>query len=387
MKVNLHHIIFLSCIFLLFGCDSEDDLSPASPSYIKIIEGNGADDPIAIRTLSDGTLLIVSNSVSFEQGDQIRKIRILKLNLNGNIINEQFLPESNQNWAARDVLVMQSGDILLASTIQNSIGADTSLLFYKINNNLDSIGTSTYNNEAAYTLFGIEEDDDGLLFIAQESKGSDSYPIIGELNSDNLALKRDVKEAKKYDESPSTKVYRNEAGEYVWAYNRTRSYLTRVQPNLLLVNDQEINLGNSGDTKAEKLLMREGNPIVFGEVKINQRDQIFYYNQNSGNSFVFGSSANTLLNNVQMTPDGFLVTGYQDLQIEGSENRQRNFFLSRRNENGGEIFSKTFGTDDNQELTDAVFHNGSIISIGKTVFDGENTLVLIKTDAFGQLKN
>jgi hypothetical protein len=372
---------------LIAACNTEKEENIVTPNnYIKIIEGIGVDDPIAIRTLSDGNLLVVTNSVSFEQGEQIRKIRLLKLNLEGNIINQEYLPDNEQSWLARDVIRLESNEILLASTIQNQIGTDSALLFLKIDENFETLASMTYENNATYDLLGVEESNDEILFIAQETSELESYPLIGRLNAADLALE-EVKEAFRYDVAPATKVFRNEAGEYVWAYNRNRSYLTKVRPNLLQVNEQEISLSAQGFPQARKLIMLDGNPIIFGEVQNNDRTQLFYYNQNTASSFLFGSIGNTLLNNVQRTENGFLVCGYQDLQIEGSENRQRNFFLSRRNESGGEIFSKTFGGNENEELSDALMINNGIYTIGKTVFGGENTLVLIKTDAFGQLKN
>jgi len=387
MTKKLLSILMIGLSFSQFACNTEKEADIVTPAtYYKIIEGEGADEPIAIRTLSDGNLLVVTNSVSFEPSGQIRKIRLLELDFDGNIVDEKYLPDNNESWLARDVLKMQNNEILLASTIQNSIGMDSSLLFIKINENLELVSSATYQNEATYNLLGAEESNSEILFIAQESKESDAYPIIGRLNAESLEV-ISIQEASKYDVAPATKAYRNESGEYVWAYNRARSYLTRAKPNLLQVNDQEIMLNEQGVPKAEKLLMKDGNPIVFGEIANDNINQLFYYNQNAGISFVFGTSGNTLLNNVQMTEGGFLVTGYQDLQIEGTENRQRNFFLTRINENGGEIFSKTFGSDFDQELNDALMVDNDIISIGKTVFGGENTLVVIKTDGFGKLKN
>jgi len=384
---KLLSILIIGLGFSQLACNTEKDADIVTPaSYYKIIEGEGADEPIAIRTLSDGNLLVVTNSISFEPSGQIRKIRLLELDYDGNIVDEKYLPDNNESWLVRDVLKMQNNEILLASTIQNSIGMDSSLLFIKINESLELVSSATYQNEATYNLLGAEESNSELLFIAQESKESDAYPIVGRLNAESLEV-ISIQEASKYDVAPATKAYRNETGEYVWAYNRARSYLTRAKPNLLQVNDQEIMLNEQGIPKAEKLLMKDGNPIVFGEIANNNISQLFYYNQNAGTSFIFGSSGNTLLNNAQMTEDGFLVTGYQDLQIEGTENRQRNFFLTRINENGGEIFSKTFGSDFDQELNDALMVDNDIISIGKTVFGGENTLVVIKTDGFGKLKN
>ncbi|WNB18065.1 immunoglobulin domain-containing family protein [Marivirga arenosa] len=388
MRKLLIYILILNIGLLQLACNTEEGLEPVTPkNYFKILEGRGTDNPIAIRSLSDGNLLIVSNTTSFEQGEQIRKIRVLKIDLNGNVLNERYLPENNENWSAKDVLKLTNDEIVIASTSINSIAEDSSLVFYKINSNLDSLSATTHHNSATYNLYGVAEDQNELLFIAQEFKDQTSYPIIGriDLSSSNII---DIKSAEKYDVPPATKVYRNAVGEYIWAYNRTRSYLAKVQPNLLQVNDQEIHIGNnlSSSVKAEKLLMINMNPIVFGELTQNGNNQLFYYSQESGSSFVFGESGDVFLNNVQKTESGYLVTGFQSLQIDGSENRQTNFYFSRRNANGGEIFSKAFGTNENEELMDALMINDGIYTIGKTIFGGENTLILIKTDAFGRLQ-
>jgi hypothetical protein len=381
-------IVSLILLLGLAGCNNEEGLNNVSPNnYIKILEGNSADDPIAIRLLADGNMLVVSNSLSFVQGEQIRKIRILKLNLEGNVLEEKAIPTSNEvNWSARDVISLENGEVLITATIQNGIGQDSSLLFYQIDQQLDSVRSSTYENEATYTLYGVHESGSELLFTAQESKSANSYPIIGRLNAADLST-LEVGRAEKYDVAPATKAYRNQSGEYIWAYNRSKSYLARVQSNLLQVNDEEISIRNSNEIKAEQLLMNENRPIVYGEIRIDDRNQLFYYDQSSRSSIIFGAEGNTQLNKVQKTEDGYLVTGFQELTIAGSESRRKNFFLSRRNNEGREIFTKAFGSNEDEELNDAILINNGIYSIGKTIFGGENTLLLIKTDALGQLKN
>lgn len=121
MKYLIYTIFSCLVILAIGACNTEEDLSPVSQnSYIKIIQGKGTDAPLSVNEFNGG-LLIVSNSTI--RGNSSNKIRILRTDLNGTVINgsDKYFPEGlNQAWNVKDVIVIENQRIVLGGTVGNN---------------------------------------------------------------------------------------------------------------------------------------------------------------------------------------------------------------------------------------------------------------------------
>jgi hypothetical protein len=387
---------FLAAI-IITACNTEEGLEPASQnSYIKIIQGLGSDNPLKIEALDDGTLLIVSNSLIRGQGENVEKIRVLKVNINGTVLDEKYFPENiNQNWIARDMIVLPDNKITIGGALRNENREDTSLVVFTIDaNNLDSIASQTYNSDAeTYNMSGLSYDQNSskILFGGSEIRsGNVEFTVYGEMNANDLSDLQTFK-SDKVRALPATAFYKDNNGVLSWAYNSETSTLSRSNDRRLNVIDEseDLDFENAENIRTKKLIVtEEGEILLFGETnEPNEPTKIFYYKVFSGNNeVVFGEPGNNTLNGAKRIDGGYLITGSTEILVQGA-NVQTDFLLSRRTENGGEAFTESFGSDANEQLHDATMVGNNIYSIGSTTLGIENTLLLIKTDKFGRLRN
>ncbi|MGM0579344.1 MAG: hypothetical protein ACQETL_01600 [Bacteroidota bacterium] len=378
-------------LFAISACNIEDDVQPATQnSYIKIIQGEGSDAPLSVQELN-GDLLIVSNSTIVERGNPSNRVRVLKLNLNGDeVVPEQYYPRnSDQDWNVKDMIVIDDQRIILGGTV----GADDSLFFLEINAQLDSVNSRFYSSEMEnYQLTGLSYDETNskVYFGGSEwTEGEGEFTIFGQINASDLSIEQPFRSSKA-KALPATPILEDASGGLIWAYNTGNSELVR-SPNRSMQQIEDIddlNFKNGNNIVSKKLIMTEdGKVIILGELDDSESQRMmFFYEVYSGDDpIIFGGSGPNQLNGAKQTENGFLVAG--STQIDKGNGNQLDFYLSRRGQNGGESFSLSFGSDADEELHDAVMVNDDIYSIGSTVIGIENTLLLIKTDKFGRLVN
>lgn len=395
MRSIKQYILFFTILTTAFACNTEEDLIPASrDSFIKIIKGQGSETPLKIKQLSDQNLLVVSNTSIFQEASTKEKIRVLKLNMAGNEVSDpKYFPEDiNQSWRAADAIVTSDGRIIIGGTV-----ADTSLIFFSLNSNLQLVDTQHYKleNAISYELKGFyfDESNNKIIFSGSEIQGGEEggeevgFTIYGELDSNDLSL-LNVFRSEKAKELPATILYRDLNGRINWVYNSSSStFLRSNTPQLSLIEELGF-LEYKGATNitTKKLIGTNEEIVLFGELDINSQTQLFYSKAYSSELIPFGDKGNHQLNNVKKIESGYLVTGKTEILEEGA-NSQSDFFISRRGLNGGEVFTETFGSDADEELHDAVMVNNKIYAIGSTIIGINNTLLLLKMDEFGRLSN
>ena len=395
MRSIKQYILIFTILTTAFACNTEEDLIPASrDSFIKIIKGQGSETPLKIEQLSDQNLLVVSNTSIFQQTSTNEKIRVLKLNMAGNKVSDpKYFPEdTDQSWRAADAIVTSDGRIIIGGTV-----ADTSLIFFSLNSNLQLVDTQHYKleNAISYELKGFyfDESNNKIIFSGSEIQGGEEggeevgFTIYGELDSNDLSL-LNVFRSEKAKELPATILYRDLNGRINWVYNSSSStFLRSNTPQLSLIEELGF-LEYKGATNitTKKLIGTNEEIVLFGELDINSQTQLFYSKAYSSELIPFGDKGNHQLNNVKKIESGYLVTGKTEILEEGA-NSQSDFFISRRGLNGGEVFTETFGSDADEELHDAVMVNNKIYAIGSTIIGINNTLLLLKMDEFGRLSN
>lgn len=381
-------LIILSIIVVgISSCNTEEGLVPASKnSYIKIIKGKGSETPLKIEIISDQQLLVLSNNRITVEGNSYDKIRVLKLNLEGDVVDEAYFPEGNdQNWKASDAIIVNEDKIIIGGT--GTVG-DSSLIFLSINSNLEETARQIYKSDAyKYSLTGMSYDDtdNSILFGGSEISNEDEFTIYGKINLENFIIQNPFK-TNKARELPATALFRDNNGRLNWAYNSTTPTLVRSNSmDLKLIEDADfLDFSNDENIITKKLIGSDEGIFLFGELQRNQRIQLFQYKAFSSNPIVFGEDGNNRLNGVKKIENGYLITGTTEISNEGAST-QRDFFIA--GPKAGGVFTKSFGSDANEELHDAVMLNNKIYTIGSTIIGFDNSLLLIKLNEFGELKN
>lgn len=383
--------IFTCLLFVFSACNTEEGLQPVSEnSYIKIIQGEGTDAPLSIQEFN-GDLLIVSNSTI--RGSSANKIRVLRTDLNGDVINGsgKYFPENmNQAWNVKDVIVIENQRIVLGGTVGNN---NDSLFFLEINAQLDSVRSEFYSSDMEnYQLTGLSYDEStSKIFFGgfERIEDGEEYTLFGQLNASDLSIEENFRSSKA-KALPATPILEDASGGLIWAYNTANSELVR-SPNRSMQQIDDIDnlrFNNAENIVSKKLLKAEdGKILILGELDDLEEQQrmLFFYEVYSGDDpIIFGGTGENQLNGVKKSENGYLIAGSTEVDEGGG---QLDFYLSRRGQNGGESFSSSFGSDADEELHDAVMINDFIYSIGSTTIGIENTLLLIKTDKFGRFVN
>lgn len=383
-------LIILSVVVAVsfYACNTEEGLVPAAQdSYIKILKGLGSETPLSIESLSDEFLVVVCNNRITAQGTTNEKIRVLKLGLSGNIVQEFYFPkESEQNWVASKTILLPDNRILIGGTV-----ADSSLIFISLDENLQEITTQTYDIKPhIFSLKGMYYDESAntVLFSGSEVSSDDEFTLYGEMDADNLTIQNTFR-SNKARALPSTALFRDVNGRLNWVYNSAAaSTLVRsnnIQLNLIEGADFLV-FSEASNVVTKSLIGSDEDIMLFGELKKNGKTQLFQYKAFTSAPTVFGASGNNQLNGVKKIEEGYLVSGRTEVAKEGNI-PQNDFFLSWRTQNGAEVFAKSFGSEANEQLHDAVIINNKIYAIGSSVIRIDNSLLLIKTNKFGELAN
>ncbi|WP_325120628.1 hypothetical protein [Marivirga sp.] len=389
--------IWTLIIMTVFACNTEEGIAPAQQNaFIKIIKGRGTDNPLKIEALSDGNLLIVSNSTINDpiSGTITERVRLVRVDANGELPvsnSERYYPQ-NQSWRASQVLVLPNDNIVIGGTIGNQTVGNTALFFMTVSSSLDSINSQIYTSGADnYSLTGLNYDEASsrILFGGSEQMDdAEDSTFYGELSVDNLTIETFFK-THKAKALPATALYKDSNGRLNWVYNSGNSVLVRSNGiNMQQIEDAEpLNFPGSNNIFTKQLLASpEGNIMLFGEHSVNSQIDVFMYQAFSASPIFIGGEGNDELRGVKKIEDGYLISGSSEISRAGA-NEQTDFFLSRRGPNGGEVFTKSFGSNENEVLHDAVMVNDRIFAIGSTVIGIENTLLLIKTNGFGELED
>jgi hypothetical protein len=397
MKTILYQFLIVTFLgAMLCACNTEEGVLPReSPSFIKIILGQGFEDlPVRLMQIEkDGVFsgfLVVSNTTSFVEGVNVSKIRITQLSEAGEIVNDSYFPENlSESWSAVDVDFRGNDNIIIVGT--SVVSTQRKLLFFQTNLAGDSLKSAVIEMEnSSISLLGInkEEDTNDILFIASLNSGSVNT-MIGAINPETLALKWSKTESIR--SVPSTSIVDIGNKNFSWGFNaNNNAEIARTDSTLLQSESIFLQFPSASLTRAKSLFkLNSGEGLaVFGETVINSTKKVFYHNTISNNFQQLGKlSADNTLRRVNKINKGYLITGNTEISIDGTNTFQKDFLIIQTNESGFPQFTQSFGTIDDEELFDAIIINESIYLIGLTVFGERKSMVFIKTNSKGELKN
>ncbi len=398
MSRSIIHNLLLMVVFIPFfwSCNSEEDLIPReNPSFIKIMPGLGFEDvPVRVISTNEGGshsgFMIISNSTFFVDGVNTSKIRMTQLSQTGEITTDSYFPaNSNESWSAVDVDFASEDNIVIAGNAGPTNASK--ILFLRTNLAGDSLNSFTKSEEnASISLVGINKDAEtgNLLFLAAINSNQNNT-MLGAIDSETLSLKWSKSE--RVRAVPSTSIITIGNQNFSWGYNaNNNTEIARTDTTFRQSESSFLQFPSASLTRA-KTIFSQGNAAelsIFGEAVIDGTKKFFYHNTLSRTFQQLGkSNSNNTLRKVSKIEDGYLVTGNTEITVQGTNSFQRDFLLIKTTENGFPQFTQSFGTNDDEELFDAIIANESIYAVGITVFGDRNSMVFIKFNLKGELKN
>lgn len=381
-------VVCLLIALLITGCNTEEGVAPKKgQSFIRLVPGEGSDNPVAITVLTDGSILLVSNTLIFEEQISSNKIRLVKMTTSGEVLSERSYPSDDENWTAKTINVTNN-TILIAgnASLEND---STGLLFFTIDQQLDSISTLKLRDAGeALTMKGISAvDENEVLFLASARDGKGNNKVLGSLNQLSLKInwvKRDGKRS-----SPTTSILPLADGRLSWAVPANNySEIVRTDTSLLQSQPIFVQIAEASSVQSKSLFPQSSNDlIIFGEATFSTGRKLFSFNTIAEQRNIFGEEGNNTLNSARKVDGAYLLSGDIEISLPETNTFQKDFLLIKTDEDGREVFRKSFGSSNNEELFDAFIIENSIYAVGSTGFGGVNTLLLMKTTNEGELLN
>lgn len=374
----------LICYALVLGaCNTEADIMPdADASVIKLIPGDRDEFPLSLTLLSNGDYLIVSNSSALVDGATVSKIRVVRMSKRGEIAFDKFYPENNSlSWAAKTVHLIDNEIIIGGnSTINN-------MLFLKLDEAGDSLQFNTSYPNNPYYLDSKVEDNAILLLTTDRSKKID----IEYFSANSLLMEGGVSKSFNVDTVPAASLF-IKGDTVAFATKQTVNYSLWPSDRDLDDDAKLKTLNNAGNYKINYLLNTppKKTALAFGVVSVGTNSKWFSMlsdvKENLGNpsAVIFEESIpfNDIMHNVHVEDDHILICGARS--AEGEDNS--NFLLMKTDLSGRLQFSRSFGSSASEnELYDAIWDNGRIVTVGTTAFGGKKTIIITTLSETGRI--
>ncbi|PTB90855.1 hypothetical protein C9994_16625, partial [Marivirga lumbricoides] len=226
------------------------------------------------------------------------------------------------------------------------------------------------------SMNGIGEgDENDILFLASVRDAKGNNKALGSVNYENLSItwvKRDNKRS-----NPTTSILPFEENQLAWGVQANNySEIVRTDTSLLQSQSVFVQIPGSSAVQAKSLFAQPQNEMmIFGEANFNTGRKIFFFNTSTGLKGTFAEEGNITLNNAHKVEGAYLLCGAAEIGLAENNTFQKDFLLIKTDDSGREMFRKSFGSSNNEELFDAFIIENRIYAVGSTSFGGVNTLL------------
>lgn len=383
-----HILFFISCIFM-FSCAKEEVSELQADYFIKFYGGHLYNQGHDIIESNDQNVMITGSARSETSGDDIV---LMKFDDYGNEMSEAARYDFNGDDIGYKILSVDDG-YLIAGSIENASGDMDAILF-----KTDSRGNRT-GDDYIFSYGGdeiavdIEERDDGGYFVvgysADLSTTRKSFFVLG-LDEDFSGVKITA--------SPSIgeeflRIFRTRPGEYTAVGNRysgenfesSRFFAVKLNETGNIFDLTNFNASVDQEIMADAASPGESTIIMLGTAKEagSSRSRLVVKKvvgfQESWTRYI-DESVSLEGKSIFVKSDGSILVGAN--KIEGTDKNIVVYFLDNQ---GSVLSSKEYGGSGNQMVDDLLFHDGSLLILGRNEFEGNSMISLIKTDENGNL--
>lgn len=351
----------ISLVFfaLLTACEDEDGASPGSTvTYVKLFGGSNSDIAYMALPTSDGGAICLGTTEIETPTESAYKIRLVKTDANGNIEWQQLYPQEDQDYSfvGRSILAVEDGYIVIGDSIKNE--DNSSLLLFKVDLSGNEItGMRKTDTLEDARLHGVDliktEGDDNLVVLASiESDVISSDLYLAKVNNSDLTIDPECRKFYTGGNVDAVKsLYQANNGELIFAGT--------------------VNVFSSGNARLFRVPDCTSSLI-------------------SGPLLVQGTSKNYVTNQMVPIGNGFAMVG----TTNDTDNGSNDIFLARLGSLGTVQFLKVFENIDGtpminaeEGLTITPTNDGGFLIGGSTLTNtkGEIDIIIIKTDAFGEV--
>lgn len=404
MLQYLPHALSLICklsivSLLLFACASEADVEPPSGGFIRYFSSENNNTAVLAEEAHGGLTLLANVDVQTETGF-VKKIKLIHTDINGNYLWDELYPEGDGSMTATSFITLNSGYLIVGDSIKDNATearrTDLLLLFVDTEGKNPKTVTISIATEADATkaLHGraVVEDANGnfIVLARMEGDGANDMYLASYSSETNSVLW-----SRKYGAGTSTvisRIFYNSDNVY-WAGSilTDSKYDFRV---MRATQDSQIALlGNPmGESQFDEIVSdfcdAYGGWAFVGSSDQNG-DSDIYFSRVSRNANIIYTRTIPMNGSVD-EGNSICLTKENEMVILGtieSGADQRDLYFGKFDIDGNEIWSKTFGGDDDQvgasvrQLSD-----GSLLVFSSTNFGRSRKLMLLKVSSDGTLQ-
>lgn len=407
---NRIHIV-LCFLIITTGCDLFQPESPVADAfYLKMFGGEGKQEGKALEILGD-TTFVFGNTNAFSVIPDIQELYLIKLDKAGNQIWAKSYAGISSNYNNEAIQMLLTDDkqhLLLLSN--ESAGTDKKVRIVKVDlngnvvwderittfdgNTYEAVNMSTISGKtnflvvgtatvgATNQIFASELDDAGRVRWLERYTFTDrqgEYGVaIKDFNDNMIILGRSVD--------------MNNNERPVIIEGDRMSLGEELQSKILFKNQ----LNEISSIKSKDLLQLNSNDFLV-LCNIDEQTHIISTTINSEQSIIVPSTNNPVSVASELVPENFNETAEGDLLITGTSLIKQQVGLIKYNMTNGAVWPmRSFGLD-LESVTQAInrkstghqvkeFIDGSIFIVGTVDFSANNMIGLIKTNIEGELK-
>ncbi|HYG01539.1 MAG TPA: hypothetical protein VD927_03790 [Chryseosolibacter sp.] len=417
---SLMRVILISVI--MTSCDTDKDIaSPVGKFFMKYYGGDGDQISADIIESEDGNFILVGSSGNRSSFELSSRIYVCKVTPEGRLIWEKVIGEAGD--LARDIEPI-GGDryVILADHRASAINIDPKLI--RIDTHGERIDSVTYFREGIQRSKSVTPlEDQG--FIVTGSTEYDSLILLNPGNPDDLSdifhyrcnSSLQFDRVNWYEQGGSgtfdmgiRTIEEPGAGFFVFgASNQTHAGNQEGKVNLYysVINDGGVTgdlsfLGDfTTDTESSFVVTvpselgggylltgTKNYPTGASRIQLTKlRPNLnFDFTDEQWDMEVQLGERN--LTAVSATPSLYATRGYFVLADETSSDGRKNIWLTKVNTNGGEVWSRFFGSREEDDTASRVLElaDGSILVLGTTgLINGQSKITLFKLNPEGQL--
>jgi hypothetical protein len=409
--------ILLLILVGLSSCLSEDSAEVVNAStFVRYFNGGFNDVSVGIEETVDKGLLILANSfgTTAETPDTKSRIKIIKTDASGNFLWQKLFPDSFESdapsYIARSLIKRENGGyVVIGDEINNGV---SNVLVLVIDESGAEVKKTVLGAGKGHSIVENRDMAGNITnkYLALIEIVGDDAPTknmaLGEIDTATLAVGWTQTYGAGTMEFTNSLIL-NGLSQVIWGGSVTRENSKDVRlvktnqnsPNVLF----DLPIGSPAANEFARSICRYGNGFaVVGTTDENGNDDIFFKRlsetgtEQSGKIFLNSSNAFDESGNAITTAidGGLLILGTYDsnnpfdADTSGDLGRgQRDYYLIKIDAFGNEEWRQIFGSrDDDEGVAVKQLTDGGILILGTTRLAQLGTVMLVKTDALGDIQ-
>ncbi|MFO7829582.1 MAG: hypothetical protein R6V23_13230 [Bacteroidales bacterium] len=380
---------------IIFSCDNLDVSSDQSDSFIKFFGSWQDDYGVDIKEVSDGYIILAN----IETNSNGKDIGLIKVNKQGNKVWETSFGDGGNDIGKR-MLLLDDGGLIIIGTYADTLNNNTQIYLIKTNQSGNEewskkIGT-TSNEEGA----AIQKTSEGFILAGSTSR-SNTLNNNPEGKWDILLIKTDETGNVEWqnsfggtdDDLANDILVRNNGFLILGTTNsfnepgQGNRNMIAIETNWVGVENDRLTYGGINNDYGKSVLYTDDGGYAFVgsfENSAGSNSDVYLVKTQADIhdidwSKTYGTAVNEFGNDLVKTNNGYVVVGSKEIStgIAG-------YFL-KVDFDGNTILEKVYGGYDEQEFYAVeATSDGGFIMVGKSGYEGNELICLVKVNADGE---